>query len=267
MPGLLDLLSAELPSWMGASGPQPVAASPNPYDGVPKPNFDAEFGAVPQNQAALAPGNFPLPQARPPTPGAPLSLAPPGVLPQASAPTQGPAPQGILSGANPAPVPPASLAGRMNSASPGFGDRMLAALSDFGVGGRMGGLLGAISGGIQGATTGQRFDPLGLQNQTMQALVNRGIPQDMAAMVANNPSAMQQILPRLMGAKQWQLGETTDILGQKKPFLYDPVSGQTMQLNFNQQQPAPAQNAGAQLVRQNGHVYQRQPNGSYVAIQ
>lgn len=69
------------------------------------------------------------------------------------------------------------------------------------------------------------------QNQTVSALIKRGLPPDVAQAAVNNPAILQQLLPQLFGTKQrkfTQIGE--DMLGNKQFGFVDEVSGRTYDL-------------------------------------
>ena len=92
-----------------------------------------------------------------------------------------------------------------------------------------------------------------IMNQTAQALMKRGLPQDVALAAATNPAIMQQLIPSLFGgrklmnvngvlideatgqkvadyseATKWQLGKVTDPnTGIETSVLYQPGTGQT----------------------------------------
>lgn len=183
--------------------------------------FKSRFGSLSpggdleQNAAPLT--NVPLPQPRPDmtsaSPQAPPQAVPPNLYNSA-------APPAAANGANvaqpPAPQSP-SMFDKLNTWR-GDNSPLLLALGA--------GLAGAPS---IGAGLGQAFrnaGPVVQQNQTVQALVKRGMPADMAQLAASNPAALQQILPQLLGVKQQtftQVGE--DMFGNKKYGFVDPVKG------------------------------------------
>lgn len=86
--------------------------------------------------------------------------------------------------------------------SPGFGDRLSAGLSGFGAGGRSGGLIGALTGGASALASG-----VSPENQTVKALVARGLDPATAQAVARDPSLLRSVIPQLMGTA----GQTDDI--------------------------------------------------------
>lgn len=94
--------------------------------------------------------------------------------------------------AQPAPQPEA----------PGIGDRLVAGLSSFAQGGRNGGLIGALTGAATGLAAG-----VSPENQTVKALVARGLDASTAQTVARDPSLLRSVLPQLMGTA----GQTNDI--------------------------------------------------------
>lgn len=72
-------------------------------------------------------------------------------------------------------------------------------------------------------------------NQTVNALVQRGVPADMAMGIATNPAILQQMLPQLFGVKQrqfTQIGE--DMLGNKKFGFVDPVQNKVYDMTGNE---------------------------------
>lgn len=86
--------------------------------------------------------------------------------------------------------------------APGIGDRLVAGLSSFAQGGRNGGLIGALTGGATGLASG-----VSPENQTVKALVARGLDASTAQTVARDPSLLRSVLPQLMGTA----GQTEDI--------------------------------------------------------
>lgn len=85
---------------------------------------------------------------------------------------------------------------------PGLGDRLTAGLSSFAQGGRNGGLIGALTGAATGLASG-----VSPENQTVKALVARGLDASTAQTVARDPSLLRSVLPQLMGTA----GQTNDI--------------------------------------------------------
>lgn len=183
--------------------------------------FNDRFqGFAPPNGTTAPP--LPPPQTIKPAPQ-PIDVGD-STIPQNATLTSGQMPPGASPVAP--PTAPSAPAAPPTSTGPSLLDRLGAGFSDFGAGGRAGGLIGALSGAAQGMSTGQRLDPFGAQNQTVQAFVSRGMPTDLARMAASNPAVLQQILPRIMGVKQQtftQIGE--DMFGNKKYGFVDPVSG------------------------------------------
>lgn len=236
--------------------------SPNVPPAPGADTFDQRF----QNAGWLmnqVPPDVPLPQPRPasaPGPGAPMNINP-AALPPNAAPVQGPA-------------PPAAQPAPQASSGPGLMDRITAALANFGPGGRQGGFLGALGGSIQGAATGQRLDPLGQQNQTVQALTSRGIAPDLAQLISRDPQTLNQLLPLMMGINPWKV-EKRNVMGIEQLVAYNPNNpSQSMIIKPPTQSPiqsaptqgGPPQLQSANVVSQNGHVYQRQSDGSWQAI-
>lgn len=118
-----------------------------------------------------------------------------GSLGQMAVPTFGQADQAALpQNAQPAQYQPPQ--------EPGIGDRLLAGLQGFGEGGRSGGLIGAFTGGARGLSEGSAP-----QNQTVKALVAKGLDPAIAAQIARDPGALRAVLPTLLG----NTGQTDDI--------------------------------------------------------
>lgn len=88
------------------------------------------------------------------------------------------------------PQPPAQQEG------PGIIDRLGAGLAGFGAGGRGGGLIGAIGGAGSGFNAG--ITP---ENQTIKALVVRGLEPDLARTVAQNPDLLRGVVSQMFAAK------------------------------------------------------------------
>lgn len=138
------------------------------------------------------------------------------------------------------PVPETSLMGRIGKGLIQAGDNIgnhtstLLALA--------GGLAGApswgtgISRGLTGAAAALPVDQKFVnQNQTVQALVRRGMPEDLARAAAGNPAILNQIIPQAFGAKQrkfTQIGE--DMMGNKQFGFVDEASGKTYDMAGNQ---------------------------------
>jgi len=111
-------------------------------------------------------------------------------------------------------IAPQELAepGILQQASSGLGDRLTAGLSSFAQGGRNGGLIGAMTGAASGFASG-----VSPENQTVKALVARGLDASTAQTVARDPTLLRSVLPQLMGTA----GKTDDI----KEFEYAKLQG------------------------------------------
>lgn len=81
------------------------------------------------------------------------------------------------------------------------------------------GLAGAPSIGAGIGSAMQFAAPFAGQNQTVDALVKRGVPRDLANAAIRNPAILNQIIPSVFGPKQWQWAE----IG--KDANYNPVHG------------------------------------------
>lgn len=94
-------------------------------------------------------------------------------------------------------------------AGPGFGDRLGAGLQSFA---NSGGPLPAIANGITGLMTGQRTDPGGIadrqqqvaQNQTLQALTQKGIDPVTARAAISNPEMLKTLITQVYGPQTIQ---------------------------------------------------------------
>lgn len=126
-------------------------------------------------------------------PGAPQApgAAPPGVRPIAP-----PA-------APPRNIPDASVGNSLSAFLSGLGS------SDA--------ILPAIGGGMQAVENLDRTNKV--RNQTLRALINRGLDEDTALAAVNNPELMKTVLPRLFGGKM-KLGKVTTTQGDQSVF-YD----------------------------------------------
>jgi hypothetical protein len=84
-----------------------------------------------------------------------------------------------------------------------------------------------MSRGFAGAQQGLQADQKQMVfNNTINALVARGIPRDAAIAASGNPAVMQQLLTKAFGVKQMQPVEIgQDILGHKIMGSYDAGSG------------------------------------------
>lgn len=96
------------------------------------------------------------------------------------------------------------------------------------------GMLGApssaigLSRGLSAALPAMQQDiAQGKQNQTVQALVARGLSPEMAQAVVGNPATLGAFLQRQLGiGKQYQHVTITDAMGQQHVFAFDPDTGQ-----------------------------------------
>jgi hypothetical protein len=187
-----------------------AAAPDTPVPDDAAASFNSRFGAF----GSLAPtlgNNVPLPQPRP------ASAPDASALDNLYLSARGPQPVGVS-----APTaPPVS-----SESSPSIGDRATAALANFVAGAHGGGLLGGLLGLGQGAATGERYDPIGINNQTVQALMQRpGMTPELARAIVSNPAIATQVIPQIFGAKQLQHVAIKDSLGNEIPLTFDPSSG------------------------------------------
>lgn len=91
----------------------------------------------------------------------------------------------------------------------------------------------SLGAGMQRAFANSR--PLMGRNQTVDALMKRGMPEDMARAAVANPDVLKQVLPQFFGAKQrkfTQIGE--DMMGNKRYGFVDEVSNKVFDLGGNE---------------------------------
>lgn len=174
------------------------------------------------------PENLPLPQPRPndaitqsqlPTmksvraPDNGLDRSVLDALPANSTPTQGNIP---------APAP--SLLSRIGNGLNNNANMLLALGAGF---------AGAPSLGAGASRAFANAAPFAQQNQTIQALANRGVPADLAQIMARDPQMLNQVLPLIMGVKPWQVTQVKDMFGQEKPILINPLTGESRAVNIS----------------------------------
>jgi hypothetical protein len=89
-----------------------------------------------------------------------------------------------------------------------------------------------LSRGFQMAVPGSQMDQkLQTQNATVDALMRRGLPRDVAFAAATNPTILQQVLPQVFGAKQRKFTQTgEDMMGNKQFGFVDEVNGKVYDL-------------------------------------
>lgn len=201
------------PRMLGLAGQgSPAAAgqnaSANPY-GDPSWNQPIPGGQGPGG-IGMQPGG-PAPQQPPP---ASVGYAP-GAGPQPAQPgyaQQMPQPQ-------PPPQQQPGLPTTATAQPSGF-DRMSAFVHNFGAGN---GIIPGLVDAIQGASTGQRTDPRGLQQQsiqaTYQALRQSGVPEGVAVAAAYNPEVLKTIAPQLY-TKPTLTESGVDPLSGQKSFIW-----------------------------------------------
>jgi hypothetical protein len=109
-----------------------------------------------------------------------------------------------------------------------FGSHLMAGAQNFTHGGS---ILGAILNGITGLATGERTDPLGVQQrnqqQTYQALVAAGIPPQKAMLAAIDPKAHDTIVAEAFGKDKFSIQKTgQNGLGQERYEVFNPATGE-----------------------------------------
>jgi len=63
------------------------------------------------------------------------------------------------------------------------------------------------------------------QNQTMQALVRRGLAPDLATAAVSSPDILKQLLPQILGSKEWVPVHIKDAYGNERVVVMDKNSG------------------------------------------
>jgi hypothetical protein len=186
----------------GASVPPPAMAASN--QGV---NTVAKSGPLPTPPAP--PAYNPAQQFAPSAGGAALAAG------------------GAPGGRPPAPRPAAPP----QAGGPGFGQQLAAFLGGLG---SSNAILPAIGGGMQAV------DNLGrsaeVRNQTVRALMGRGLDADTAVAAAQNPELLKAVLPSLFGGKK-QLGSVYDDQGREQKVFYDDA-GNTENVGSPKRDPA-----------------------------
>jgi hypothetical protein len=181
-------------------------------------------GTPPTSSAPPMAPPLPPPQTIKPTPAIFGSLSPASVdsaaLPANSQPTSG-----VIAPPQIAPAPVPQMQPAQQPSDPSLLDKLGAGFANFGAGGRQGGLFGAITGAAQGLSTGQRIDPVGVQNQTAAFFQNKGFDQQTARFIASDPDLVKTLLPQMMGANPKDHVTIKDSLGNEIPLSYDPKSG------------------------------------------
>lgn len=172
------------PGWLNKGSAVPWAAAPAAtpaQPGVATAPAPEMTVPMPRPRPAEAPAGDALPPNATPTMGvgAPMSLAPPTA---AAAP----------------------------AAEPGILDRLSAASHAMRNAPGLPGLFDAIGSGM----SGKRVDPEGralqAQNQTVAALMKRGVAEDIARTAVANPSILQQILPAAFGPRTFTFEKMPD---------------------------------------------------------
>lgn len=239
--GLLDILKGQTtppdaPGWER----QPPQQFPNGQE--PLPDVSRLFGGGATPSPAFSQGGGMMMPALLPQYGAAPQLPPPqdvgyapGASPNALPPSAAPVSFG---GGQPAPyfppqatqAPPAPQAAPQ--AAPGFGDVI------GGIGKHLGaglqgfvnsdGLLPGVANLIQGLATGHRSDPVGIaearQNAFYHQLLDSGMPQSQAFIIASSPKAQELWIGQQIAPK-FEKAEATSALGEKFPLAFDPSKG------------------------------------------
>lgn len=204
--GLLDSLTFD-PSTYGGQGGGLLGLlqSYSQMAGMPDLTKPVTQAAVPSAQPdSFVPiGDYQMPMFGKPDPAQlPINAQPAqGVLPQASAPAAQDTP---FMQANSSPF--------------------TAGLANFAAGH---GLISKLLGAAQGFSTGQRLDPLGMQQQqlsaTYQSLISSGVPRNLAYAAALNPKILETIAPAYFdGAPKLQETGTDPMTGQKSFGVWEP---------------------------------------------
>jgi len=176
------------------------------------------------NTAAKTDMLSPNPGSPPPEPtGAPNYSPMKQFGPTAAIPTaQSAAAPSAMPGAGRAPgiIPTAATLPR--AAPPSTGQQISAFLRGLGTSDA---ILPAIGGGMAAVDDLERQGQV--RNQTIRALMSRGLDVDTATAAASNPEILKTVLPTLFGGGERKLGED-----------YDPESGQARKFFYNEKGPA-----------------------------
>lgn len=220
---------------MGMNWPQTPVAQPQTAPDMPPSTNDPT-----SREPVLFKDGIPLPRPRPSDAGvgqpdiaSPMSLAPPeqgdATLPLSATPTIGTGPPTINNGppgggdgilgkiSNPANAPMLMAMGGGFAGAPSFGSGLQRGFS---------------AAAPQAALLRKEQLTQDYQNQTVRALVAKGIPPDMALAAATNPEILKQLIPQAFGAKQrkfTQIGE--GMAGDKQYGFVDEASGKVYGLD------------------------------------
>lgn len=207
------------PATMGAPGmgsPEMMNAS----NAAAKSNPLVPSGmAAPQPQDAV-PGQAAPPQAAPQMP-APQMPAPPMPMQRPpGAPQPGPAIPGIIPTAASGPAPGAPAPRLPAPTGPSTGQSISAFLQGLG---SSDAILPAIGGGMAAVENLEKQGQV--RNQTVRALMSRGLDAESASAAASNPEILKAVLPTLFGNKDVDRAVGSD---------FDPTTGKERKFFYNQ---------------------------------
>lgn len=189
-----------------ATGARPsIPTSPGDMEEVfPPPSVTADGQPTPGGAPGAA-GNVPMPRPNPFAAGAGAQL-PPNATSAVGAPPE----------AQPQPKPQPSFLERIGTGINNNSDLLLALGAGF---------AGAPSfgTGMQRALTNAQ--PVAGRNQTVEALIKKGLSPEDARMAASNPDTLKHLLPQIFGAKQLQSIKLKGPMGEEIPLTYDQASG------------------------------------------
>lgn len=233
IPFSAGMLSPMGMNWPGASSPNPPTT---PAVAQTAPDMPPSTNDPMSREPVLFKDGVPLPRPKPAgiggDEGSPMSLAPPedNMLPPNATSTVGTAAPvipggGVVPGAN-TPSTGGGILGKIFD--PANAPLLLAmgggfaGAPSFGTGMRRGFSAAAPQAALL------RKEQLGLdyQNQTVKALIAKGIPLDMAQAAATNPEILKQLIPQAFGAKQRKFTQIGEGLGGDKQYGFvDEASG------------------------------------------
>jgi len=210
-PELRNLLMATMEQATAGGQPAPQSAAEqfmlSARNPPPESYSPQQMAQIRAQQSTQAKGDMlsPAPGTPPPGPSAPMPAAPPPFSPMRQfAPTAA------------KPTPAAAPVAMPRAAPPTTGQQISAFLRGLGTSDA---ILPAIGGGMAAV---EGLEQQGQQrNQTIRALMSRGIDADTAQAAVSNPEVLKAILPGLFGGGERKLGEDYGEDGQPRKFFYN----------------------------------------------
>src|SRR6185437_5494417 len=221
----------------GISGQQAMTVGPFGSLAPVLPSLPVAPAAAPApTSLPVAAADIPLPRPRPAAAPQPISTVDDTTMPANATPTIG---QGAPPTAPAPAVPAASLAGRLGQMMVDADSKIaphtatLLALA--------GGLAGApswgtgISRGLTAAAAALPMDQkmalqMGGIQQTYKALVQQGVPPQLALASVYNPTVLQSTLQNYVTDRQWQVKTVKDMIGNERLVAFNPFTQETKDL-------------------------------------